>query len=404
MSRRLNVLMIPTSNSGTIYWRLFNWWVAAHRTGVANFKVIGWQKDQTDLCPWQIDVAQEEYVPQIWGLMCAAAREADVIIFQYVHTEAALNLVYDVKNAFPDKPVLCEIDDVITDVASYNPASNVFVPGSELMRAGLGHLEVADAVITTTPFLKEVYADRNEHIYVLPNSIDIPKWSGVRHGNKPGIRIGWAGGTSHDEDLRLLEKVIPAIVEAHKDVEFVFVSGGHPEFLKNQKRVRCVQKWARIDRYPQHLASQDFDIGIAPLVDNKFNRAKSNLRYLEYSALGIPTVASNVGHFAQTITHGIDGFLCTRPEDFVIHLNDLIRDKKYRKRIAAGARAKIAKDFNVDINVRKYVEVIEEIIARGDFKKPPSLMTGIEEAAAAPGFDMGPLEVETPQPTQEVFS
>jgi hypothetical protein len=35
-------------------------------------------------------------------------------------------------------------------------------------------------------------------------------------------------------------------------------------------------------------------VGIAPLLDTPFNRCKSNLKLLEYGAVGLPTIASNV--------------------------------------------------------------------------------------------------------------
>lgn len=380
---------------------MYNFFQAAHRTGVANFSVLGWEKDRYEIAPWQYQIEDDEFKHMLCGELHAKARDADVIIFQYVHTGAALSTIYALKDAFPDKPILCEIDDDLTDVPTYNGAFGVYNPGSEVMGNALAHVEVADAVIVSTPYLREVYTDRNENIQIVPNCIDIPKWTNTRKKNKPGIRIGWAGGSSHSEDLRILETVIPRIVEAHKDVQFVFVSSDFPDFLKNQKRVKLVTKWARIDKYPQHLASMDFDIGIAPLVDNKFNRAKSNLRWLEYSALGIPTVASNVGHFAETVRDNQDGYLADGPDEFFHKLDRLIRDKKLRKEMGRSALRRISQDFNVDKTVSAYTTILEEVVARGVVNQAPSLMTGVEEA---PAIELGPLEIETPAPAPEMFS
>jgi hypothetical protein len=36
------------------------------------------------------------------------------------------------------------------------------------------------------------------------------------------------------------------------------------------------------------------DLLIAPLVDNPFNRCKSNIKWLEFSALGIPMAGQNI--------------------------------------------------------------------------------------------------------------
>ena len=44
--------------------------------------------------------------------------------------------------------------------------------------------------------------------------------------------------------------------------------------------------------------------GLAPLEDTPFNRAKSDLKFLEYSALGLPTVASRVTPYLGIDAHG----------------------------------------------------------------------------------------------------
>ena len=168
MSKKLNVLFVMSSNSGTAYWRLYNWWVAGHRTGALNCHVLGWEKDLKEIAPWQYQIHLPEFSAQLTGQMNAAVRAADIVIFQYVHTEVALRTIYALKDMYPDKPILAEIDDDITDVATYNVASNCYVPGSQVMKSALGHFEVADAMIVSTPYLKEVYSDRNENIYVMP--------------------------------------------------------------------------------------------------------------------------------------------------------------------------------------------------------------------------------------------
>jgi hypothetical protein len=47
-----------------------------------------------------------------------------------------------------------------------------------------------------------------------------------------------------------------------------------------------------------------WDFGIAPLVENSFNRGKSALKFLEYAALGIPGIFSNVGEYGDVVEIG----------------------------------------------------------------------------------------------------
>ncbi len=48
------------------------------------------------------------------------------------------------------------------------------------------------------------------------------------------------------------------------------------------------------EQYPAKLASLNLDLAIAPLENNAFNEAKSNLRLLEYGILGYPVVCSDM--------------------------------------------------------------------------------------------------------------
>jgi glycosyltransferase involved in cell wall biosynthesis len=51
------------------------------------------------------------------------------------------------------------------------------------------------------------------------------------------------------------------------------------------------------------------DLAIAPLVDTEFNRCKSELKFLQYSAVGLPSLSSNCPPYSNIVKHGIDGIL-----------------------------------------------------------------------------------------------
>lgn len=394
----MNILFVMTGNSGTAYWRGYNWWVAAHRTRKAGFHVLGWQKEINNGHPWQWDIADTSNQPFLFGKMFAAGQEADAIVFQRVETRHALAAFYAMKDQFPNKPILSEIDDDIFDVAPYNPASADLKPGSHLTQFAIDQFRNSDGLIVSTPYLKDVYSEFNQNIYVASNSIDVQKWDSVPRKKKAGLRIGWVGSGSHSKDLELLDKVFDQVIENNRDTQFVIASyfqeelEALPKFLKNRKGVKIVNKWVPILKYPAHVAAQDFDIGLAPLVDNKFNRGKSNLRWLEYSALGIPCVASNVEHFSKTINHGVDGLLASSPDEFIKHIQILISDSKLRKTMGRAAHARIQKDFNVDKNVSIYIDAIEDCLSRPVIQAP-SMVTGVDQLPMQEPIELGPLEV-----------
>lgn len=360
----MKVLFLPTLNAGVTYWRMYNFWKAAFRTNAFNCHLLWWKKDLTTIQPWQVDIKKSEYKHRILGEINVWAADSDIIVMQMPVTHEALQMFYALKDAYPNKPIVAEADDNMLSTPQYNPASEVYFPGSQFQKYAIDQFKSADAMVVTTPSLKEVYGEFCNHIYEVPNCIDFELWGKLKRKKRKGITIGWAGGASHNEDLNRVRLVIKRILKNNKDVRFVMCHGIPKEF-RNMKNVECVYKFVRIDKYPQHLAKQGFDIFIAPLVDNAFNRGKSNLRWLEGSALSIPTVASNVGHFKETINDGVDGFLADNETDFEAKLQRLIDSRKLRKKMSKEANARVRRDFNVDYQVLKYRDILQEILDRG---------------------------------------
>src|SRR3546814_14721972 len=56
----------------------------------------------------------------------------------------------------------------------------------------------------------------------------------------------------------------------------------------------------------EFFRSIDYAVGVAPLSDTTFNRSKSDIKFLELAALGIPTIASDVAPY-RSIRHGETG-------------------------------------------------------------------------------------------------
>ena len=389
----INGLFVPTGNSGINYWRMHNFYNSGYRQGIMNFPVIWWQKDLYEVHPWERDVHQTEHFWRITKELQDWAVQAEIIVFGMLHGPGVSvlseksNAVSDyltnsmamfmaIKDMFPNKPILTEIDDDMLSTPPYNPAAPFYVPEGILRKLVLMQMKESDGVITSTPRLAEIYSDFNTNIHVIPNAIDFKVWDKAKNARKlgkKGIRIGWAGGANHEDDLKIMEKVIPAITAKHKNVEFTFVHGC-PHYLRDIPGVTYKSPWTSIDKYPKMLAQQNFDIGIAPLIDNAFNRGKSNLRWLEYSALGIPTVASNVGNFKETLNHGKDGLLADNAEEFIAHLAWLIGDRTFRRQMGLNAWERVRKDFNVDKVTDTYAQVLEREIEKKNATKEAEVL------------------------------
>jgi glycosyltransferase involved in cell wall biosynthesis len=87
------------------------------------------------------------------------------------------------------------------------------------------------------------------------------------------------------------------------------------------------------------------DMLLVPLEDSIFNRAKSNVKFIEAAAMGVPVLASAVGEFSQSITHGSNGFLAHDLNDWQVLLNEIIQKPKQLKNISKNANQTVKKGY-----------------------------------------------------------
>jgi glycosyltransferase involved in cell wall biosynthesis len=83
----------------------------------------------------------------------------------------------------------------------------------------------------------------------------------------------------------------------------------------------------------------DFHVGVIPLRNMTFNMSKSEIKFTELSALGIPAIASSAGPYAASVQDGDTGLLVHKPGDWNRHLRDLVHDEAHRDAIGKAAKA-----------------------------------------------------------------
>jgi len=146
-----------------------------------------------------------------------------------------------------------------------------------------------------------------------------------------------------------------ATVQARKAARLVLTGAN---YVGNEPGV-VVRSWHK--RVPDYWASlADIDIGLAPLTDHPFNLSKSFIKILEYSAAGIPWVASNVGPYYMPYLHGDAGFLADTPEEFSMYLNALIQDGAMRSRMGRAAR-----EWAAEYTIERWAPAWAEVLAHG---------------------------------------
>ena len=147
------------------------------------------------------------------------------------------------------------------------------------------------------------------------------------------MRIGWIGAGQHQGDLEL---IAPIVAEFAAEVDWILLDmgmGSNVEAIK--PHLKELHYFESIAHYPAKMATLKLDIAIAPLQDNPFNRCKSNLRLLEYGAMGWPVVCSDVFPYR---TDDAPVLRCSSPEEWRAALRRLIDDAALRAELGQQLR------------------------------------------------------------------
>jgi glycosyltransferase involved in cell wall biosynthesis len=100
-----------------------------------------------------------------------------------------------------------------------------------------------------------------------------------------------------------------------------------------------------------------FNIGIMPLVDDKWANGKCGFKALQYMSLGIPALVSPVGVNTQIVDDGINGFICNSEVEWKIAIEKLLTDKSLLEEMSKQTRKKIVDNYSVKSNSKNFIEL-----------------------------------------------
>jgi glycosyltransferase involved in cell wall biosynthesis len=272
-------------------------------------------------------------------LQVADVEGADVIISQRVNAYEGLGLWRRWNT--PWTRTVYENDDDIFNITHENVAAyDSYKEGTELREAVKRYCDTASLITVSTPHLGDMHREMSPGVpvEVLPNYI--PKLAlDLPHDDRQGrLRIGWMGGASHVRDVEEAAASVRRFMQRHQDWDMVVAGADYRRSFRVDKRRLFYVPWLHVTNDPKLFYRMiDYDIGICPLLDTQFARSKSPIKALEYSARGIPVIASNVEPYRNFIHDGVDGFLVKHPHEWLNRLELLANDEDLRLKMGAAA-------------------------------------------------------------------
>ena len=288
---------------------------------------------------------------------------ANWIRFQRQVTQSQKQIIIEYRKMIQSKgfktKIAYELDDHVHAIEPQNILAYQFY--TERRKKNLIEImNMCDVTTLSTQHLKDYYESEHnvKNIKVVPNYLPKFLWGncGKRDKYNKGkkLRILWAGSASHIGKGGDLEFLVPLIQKTHKEFEWVFF-GVAPFDIKDKVEFH---NWADFYAYPQALDAIDADVAIAPLTDTEFNYGKSDLKLLEYTALGLPGLFSNLSNKGPYDQHKDVLRLDNNPDNWYNALKELEDCPEYRIKLL-DTQQKILNSRWLEDNITTYTDIYQ---------------------------------------------
>jgi hypothetical protein len=263
----------------------------------------------------------------------AVPQGLDALHVQQMHDERALEVMERMRRG--GVAVVWDTDDDISAVRRGSEAYHRLGGRRGVRRhfkQAITAARTAHLVTTTNEHLAQVYRDEGvERVvaienYLAPHDVTHPR---RRH---QGIVIGITAAGEHEPDLRKMRfgQTLDRLLEARDGIRVVAI-GADLRLLSH--RYTYVRPVEIEDLIPTEA---EFDVGLAPLLDTGFNRARSNVKLKEYAAAGAMWLASPVGPYVGMGEE--QGGLLVEDDRWFETLHALLDDDARRRELTERAR------------------------------------------------------------------
>ena len=343
--KKLKIYYFSPENSGVGYYRFYQ--------PLEELK----EKELIELKNWGFDFTGKRFeLPSVKELR-EISEWGDIFIFGRLDIPEYFKIIQIIRE-FSKKPVLLDIDDNIFSISPYLPAKQAYDPNGQVMAIHKDIAKYVDGIIVSTPALETIYKSFNK-TWIIPNGV---KYLYEKQHHQ-GVRIGYFTSNSHLENAQLIENAVTNVLMKYSNVIFYYTKSFQGFMDKIPKQIESQVNYLPffpLKDYLKYVNNLGIDIGLAPLMDNDFNKAKSNIRILEYWQNGISVVASPLDEYSKTITHGFDGYL-SQNNEWEHWIDDLIKNPERRNYLVKNSKETLAR-YDIGIFAYRYYKILRELV------------------------------------------
>lgn len=227
------------------------------------------------------------------------------------------------------------------------------------------------AIQTSTEYLAERLRKFNPQVKVFANQLrkiaPLRNFKEESEKNEP-VQI-FFGAVNRDRDFLDILPILNKFAQDYGDkINFKIIANkelfealetknkiliGDPNFYNGQ--------FVALDKYEQTL--QESDIALLPLLDNEFNRSKSDLKFIECAGNGAAVLASSTV-YPKTVKDGENGFIFNNHDEFAEKLKVLIDNKEKRYELATAAYNYVKNNRLLSQHYEERLDWYRELLAK----------------------------------------
>jgi glycosyltransferase involved in cell wall biosynthesis len=261
-------------------------------------------------------------------------------------------------------PIVFDFDDAIF-LPSVSDANRLIAALKQPQKVA-SIIRASDHVITGNEYLAGYARQFNRAVTTIPTSVDTSLFVPSRNGSEnsegkskskrsSGPVVGWIGSPTTGSYIRSLSAVLRRVHERHPFV--LRVSGAGEPFEVPGVAVQN-EPWA-LDREVELFNT--CDVGVYPLADDEWSKGKCGFKAIEFMACGVPVIASAVGVNCEIIRDGVNGFLASTEDEWVVKLGRLLSDPALRRTFADAGRRTIEAGYSLHVNAPRLAATLRGV-------------------------------------------
>lgn len=238
-------------------------------------------------------------------------------------------------------------------------------------------LQNAHGVVVSTPVLRERLLEYNPNILVLTNQLDerllvkrTPEVENFRL-NRNRLVIGYMGTFTHDEDFLIVLPALEAVINRHPgSIELQIIGAFRSDATRQAVAnlpIRYLYPHPAEHEYPMFMpwftGQVQWDIAIAPLKDTPFTRCKSDIKFLDYAAIGVTGIYSQSPAYSNSVHHRETGWLAENSSDaWEDALEALVNDSDLRLHIAQNANRHLHTERTLAQHATDWIDTVRQFL------------------------------------------